>query len=169
MTVLHLRTIKLRSGEEHRSEQEIELEPLRLGGQRYLPVPDKVAAELVVTRASTGTVFQLSFLGRLHGPCFRCLNETVVQEQISAREYQATNPEGSDELQTPYLEDGKLDLSGWARDALVLALPNKILCRPDCEGLCPVCGKDLNLEWHTHDETQPDPRWAGLAEIRDKL
>ena len=73
MTVLNLRTIKLRSGEEHRREQEIELEPLMLGGQRYLPVPDKVPAELAVSKASTGTVFELSFVGRLHGPCFRCL------------------------------------------------------------------------------------------------
>jgi uncharacterized protein len=169
VTVLNLRTIRLRSGEEHRSEQEIELEPLMLGGQRYLPVPAKVPAELDVTRASTGTVFELAFTGRLHGPCFRCLEETAVEERIRAREYQATNPEGSDELRTPYLEDDRLDLSAWARDALVLALPDKILCRPDCAGLCPVCGKDLNKEWHTHDETQPDPRWAALEELRNKL
>ena len=169
MTVLNLRTIKLRSGEEHRTEQEIELEPLTLGGQRYLPVPAKVPAEVAVSRASTGTVFELAFTGRLYGPCFRCLAETVVEERIAAREYQANNPDGSDELRTPYLEDGKLDLSAWARDALVLALPGKILCRPDCAGLCPVCGKDLNVEWHTHDDSEPDPRWAALSELRDKL
>ena len=169
MTLLHLRTIKLRSGDEHRSEQEIELEPLTLGGQRYLPVPNKVPAELAVNRASTGTLFDLSFLGRLHGPCFRCLAETVVEEQISSREYQATNPDGSDELQTPYLEDDKLDLSAWARDALVLALPGKILCRPDCAGLCPVCGRDLNVEPHDHEETVVDSRWAALAELKDRL
>jgi uncharacterized protein len=169
VSVLNLRTIKLRSGEEHRSEQEIELEPLILGGQRYLPVPAKIPAELDVTRASTGTVFELAFTGRLHGPCFRCLEETVIEEQIRAREYQATNPEGSDELRTPYLEDDRLDLTAWARDALLLALPDKILCRPECAGLCPVCGKDLNVEWHTHDDVQPDPRWAALEELRNKL
>jgi uncharacterized protein len=169
VTQLHLRSIKLRSGEEYRDEEQIELEPLILGGQRYLPVPDKVPAEVAVSRASTGTVFQLAFTGRLYGPCFRCLEETAIEENIAVREYQATNPEGSDELRTPYLVDGKLDLSAWARDALVLALPDKILCRPDCAGLCPVCGKDLNVEWHTHDDVQPDPRWAALGELRDKL
>jgi uncharacterized protein len=169
VTVLNLRTIRIRSGEEHRSEQEIELEPLTLGGQRYLPVPAKVPAELAVSKASTGTVFDLSFGGRIHGPCFRCLAETAVEERVSAREYQANNPEGSDELRTPYLDQGKLDLSAWARDALVLALPDKILCRPDCAGLCPVCGKDLNLEWHTHDDVEPDPRWAALAELKERL
>ena len=169
MTVFNLRNIRLRSGEELTSEQEIDLEPLRLGGQRYIPVPERIPAELTVSRASTGTVFGLRFVGRLHGPCFRCLTETVVEEQVDAREYQATSPGGSDELRTPYVADNRLDLSAWARDALVLGLPDKILCRPDCAGLCPVCGKDLNVEWHTHDEVEPDPRWAVLSELREKL
>jgi uncharacterized protein len=132
-------------------------------------VPGKVAAQLSVSRASTGTVFELDFRGRFHGPCFRCLDETVVEERVTAREYQATNPEGSDELRNPYLEDDRLDLSSWARDAFVLALPDKILCRPDCAGLCPVCGKDLNLEPHTHEEAEADPRWSALAELKDRL
>lgn len=169
MTIFDLRTIKLRSGEEYRGEQEIELEPLRLAGQRYLPVPDKIPAELAIARASTGTVFELSFAGRLHGPCFRCLNETAIEERIAAREYQANSPGESEELRSPYLEDDRLDLSAWARDALVLSLPAKILCRPDCAGLCPVCGKDLNVEPHTHEEIETDSRWAALAELKDRL
>ncbi|MDX6491472.1 MAG: hypothetical protein QOD43_1717 [Gaiellaceae bacterium] len=168
MTTLNLRTIKLRSGEQFRDEQEIELEPLELGGQRYLPVPQKVPAELTITRASTGTVFELSFHVRLHGPCYRCLEDAVLDLPISAREYQATTPE-SDEMRTPYLEDDRLDLSAWARDALALELPDKILCKSDCAGLCPVCGKDLNAEPHEHDEPQPDTRWSALAELKDRL
>ena len=69
MTTLNLRTIKLRSGEQFRDERLIQLEPLELGGQRYLPVPQEVPAELTITRASTGTVFELRFRVRLHGPC----------------------------------------------------------------------------------------------------
>ena len=168
MTTLNLRTIKLRSGEQFRDELEIELEPLELGGQSYLPVPQKVPAEVTITRASTGTVFELDYRVRLHGPCYRCLEDAVLELPISAREYQATTPE-SDEMRTPYLDDDKLDLSGWARDALALALPDKILCKPDCAGLCPVCGKDLNAEPHEHDEPQADSRWAALAELKDRL
>ena len=168
MTTLNLRTIKLRSGEQFRDELEIELEPLELGGQNYLPVPQKVPAEVTITRASTGTVFELSYRMHLHGPCYRCLEDAVLELPISAREYQATTPE-SDEMRTPYLEDDKLDLSGWARDALALALPDKILCKPDCAGLCPVCGKDLNAEPHEHEELQADSRWAALAELKDRL
>jgi Predicted metal-binding, possibly nucleic acid-binding protein len=72
-------------------------------------------------------------------------------------------------LLTPYLDEDRLDLSAWARDAVALALPEQILCRPDCAGLCPLCGKDLNAEPHTHDEEQADSRWAALAELRDRL
>jgi uncharacterized protein len=168
MTTLNLRTIKLRSGEQFRDGREIELEPLELGGQRYLPVPQKVPAELTVTRASTGTVFELGFRVRLHGPCYRCLEDATLELPISAREYQATSPE-SDEMLTPYLENDQLDLSSWARDALALALPDKILCKTDCAGLCPICGKDLNAEPHAHDEPEPDSRWSALAELKNKL
>jgi uncharacterized protein len=168
MTTLNLRTIKLRSGEQFREEQEIQLEPLELGGQRYLPVPQEVPAELTITRASTGTVFELAFRVRLHGPCYRCLEDAMLEVPISAREYQATNPE-SDEMRTPYLENDRLDLSAWARDALALELPDKILCKPDCAGLCPVCGKDLNVEPHDHGEPEPDSRWSALAELKNKL
>ena len=169
MRSFNLRQVKLRSGEEYRDEIELELEPFELGGERYLPVPEKVPAELVVTKASTGTVFELRFNTRLHGPCYRCLGDAVLDLPISAREYQATNPEGSDELRTIYLKDDNLDLATWARDAVALELPDKILCSPDCAGLCAVCGKNLNDEPHTHDEAPSDSRWAALESLREQL
>jgi uncharacterized protein len=169
VTTLNLRALKLRPGEEYRDELEIALEPLELGGQRYLPVPEKVSAGVVVSRVASGTVFSLSFRARLHGPCYRCLEDAVLDVDVSSREYQATNPEESEELQTPYVEDERLDLSAWARDALSLMLPDKILCRPDCAGLCPVCGRDLNFEPHEHEEETVDPRWAALGDLKDRL
>ena len=169
VTTLDLRSLRVRSGEQFRDEQSIELEPFELGGQRYLPVPQNVPAELTITRASTGTLFELSFHVRLHGPCFRCLDDAALDLPISAREYQATAPEGDEELRTPYLENDRLDLSAWAHDVLALALPDKILCRADCAGLCPVCGKNLSAEPHQHDENDSDPRWSALAELRDRL
>jgi len=168
MKSFSLRTFRLRPGEQHRDEIEVELEPFELGGQRYLPVPGTVPAELTVTRASTGTVFELRFDAGLHGPCFRCLEDAVLDLPISAREYQATSPE-DEELRTPYVENDRLDLSAWARDALALELPDKILCKSDCAGLCPVCGKNLSREPHDHGEPEPDSRWSALAELKDRL
>jgi len=169
MTTFNLRRLKLRSGEQFRDELEVELVPLLLGGSEYLPVPERVGAELTVTKATTGSIYQLSFRARLHGPCFRCLRDTAIDESVDAREYQASNPGSDEELRSPYITDDTLDLSAWARDALALGLPLQILHSPDCAGLCPVCGKDLNEEPHTHDEVAADPRWAALDELRRQL
>ena len=169
VTTFSLRTLRLRPGEEHRDAHDVGLAPLEYGGQRYLPVPETVTAELVITRATTGTMFEVHFEARIHGPCVRCLDDAVVDIPIDAREYHAANPGGDEELKTPYLDEDRLDLSAWARDAIALALPEKILCRADCAGLCPVCGKNLNIEPHEHDESVSDGRWAALAELRERL
>jgi len=168
MTFFDLRRAKLRPGEEHREQLEVELPAFEFGGQRYLPVPEQVPALLAVARAVTGTVFRLEFTARLHGPCYRCLGDAVLDVPIRATEYQASSPD-DEELRTPYLVDSRLDVSAWARDAVALALPDKILCRPDCAGLCPECGKNLNDEPHTHEETAVDPRWAALEALRDDV
>ena len=168
MTTFSLRQAKLRSGEQFRDEVEVQLSPLVLGGQEYLPVPAHVPAELTITRATTGTVFELAFRAGLHGPCFRCLCDTVLELPIRAREYQAAKPGGDEELRSPYVAENVLDLSSWARDALALELPDKILHSPDCAGLCAVCGKDLNLEPHVHEDAEPDPRWAALDALREQ-
>jgi uncharacterized protein len=168
MTTFDVRRLRLRSGEERRDEVDVRIEPLEFGGQRYVSVPEELPTDLTIQRASTGTVFELRFRARLHGPCQRCLEDAVLEQPISVREYQATNAD-TEELRTPYLDDDVLDLTAWARDALVLSLPVQILCRPDCAGLCPVCGKNLNVEPHEHEEEQVDGRWAALAELRDRL
>ena len=167
MTTFDLRKLRLRSGDQARERVEIELEPLVLGGQAYQPQPNAALAELTVTRASSGTVLELALDVSLEGPCFRCLTDAELPVSLRLREYEATKPEG-DEEQTEYLEDDRLDLSAWTHDAIVLALPDKILCRPDCAGLCPVCGKDLNLEPHEHSEERLDPRWEKLSQLREE-
>jgi uncharacterized protein len=168
MTSFNLRHVKLRPGEEHREALDVELPAFEFGGQRYLPVPEEVESLLVVTRATTGTVFTLAFTVRLHGPCYRCLEDAVLELPIAVTEYQATAPD-DEELTTPYVADEQLDVTAWARDAIALALPNKILCRPECAGLCAVCGKNLNEEPHVHDEETADPRWDALEALKDKL
>ena len=167
MTSFSLRQVKLRPGEQHREEVEVELAALNYGGQRYIPVPESVPAALEITRANTGTVFTLRFTARLYGPCYRCLGDATLDVPIFAREYQAEDPE-DEQMTTQYVTGGNLDVSQWARDAIALALPDKILCRPDCAGLCGECGKNLNEEPHTHEEEHGDPRWAALEALRER-
>ncbi len=166
MTSFSLRQVKLRPGEQYRDELEIELTAFEFGGQRYVPVPEKVPAGFEITRANTGTVFTLTFTTRLHGPCYRCLGDAVLEVPISAREYQAEDPE-DEQMASQYISGGNLDVSQWARDAIGLALPDKILCRADCAGLCAECGKNLNEEPHVHEEETADPRWAALESLRE--
>jgi uncharacterized protein len=168
MTSFDLRGAKLCPGEEHREALDVDLPAFEFGGQRYIPVPEQVPALLVVTRAMSGTVFGIEFTVRLHGPCYRCVGDAVLEVPIKAREYQDEEPD-DDELRTPYLEANTLDVSSWARDAVALALPEKILCRPDCAGLCPECGKNLNDEPHEHEAVTVDPRWAALDALKDQL
>jgi uncharacterized protein len=167
MTTFDLRKLRLRSGDQTREHVEIELDPLVLGGQSYEPRPNPAPAELAVTRASSGTVLELALDVTLDSPCFRCLQDAELALQLRLREYEATKPESDDE-RTEYLEDERIDLSAWAHDAIALALPDKILCRPDCAGLCAVCGKDLNAEPHEHVEERIDPRWEKLSELQQQ-
>jgi uncharacterized protein len=170
MTTLDLRRLGLRPGEQHRERRAVELEAYGLAGQRYEPDPSQPDAELTITRTTDGLVLELVLAARLEGPCFRCLADTAVALRVRGREYQAgRGAQDDEELRTPYVEDDTLDVSRWARDAIALALPGKILCREDCAGLCAVCGRDLNLEPHVHEEAAGDPRWGALAELRDRL
>jgi uncharacterized protein len=169
MTVFNIRTVRLQSGDQFRDVKEVDLEPLELGGQRYVPIPESPEAVLTLTRVSSGLMLELELDVRLVGPCVRCLGDAGLDVSVNDRQYQATDPEDDEELRTPYLQDDRLDLSAWARDAVALSLPDQILCRLDCAGLCPVCGGDLNAEPHEHENEGGDERWAKLAELRDKL
>jgi uncharacterized protein len=167
VTTFDLRTLRLRGGDQSRERVEIELDPLVIAGQTYEPQPNPAPAELTVTRASSGTVLELAVDVSIEGPCFRCLDDAALPLSLRLREYEATRPESDDE-RTEYLADDRLDLSAWTRDAIALALPEQILCRPDCAGLCPVCGKDLNAEPHEHAEERIDPRWEALSRLREE-
>lgn len=167
MTRFSLRRLRLRSGESHADAVSIELEPFDLGGQRYLPVPQEVGSALTITRATTGLDLRLAFAVRLHGPCMRCLADASLDVTVDAREYHAAEAGAGEELRSDYVVDEQLDLSAWARDAVALALPVQILHDPGCLGLCPVCGKDLNVEPHEHEDESLDPRWSALEQLRE--
>jgi uncharacterized protein len=161
-----LRNLRLRPGEEHRETLSVRIDPLRFGGETYTATPADVPVELVVQRATSGDVFRVRFHTRLEGPCMRCLAPAGLDVDVDAQEYEARDHTGDDELRSEYVVDGELDVATWARDLISLSVPDQILCRADCAGLCPVCGKDLNVEPHEHAEAATDPRWAALEALR---
>ena len=168
MTTFDLRRTKLRPGEQFRTEVPVRLEPFELGGELYRPDPESPTARLAITRTGSGTVFELSFTVRLLGACMRCLGEAVVEAEVEAREYDERAAE-AEELRSAYVEDDRLDLGAWARDALSLSVPEQILCRRDCAGLCAGCGANLNEEECRCGPPEPDTRWSKLSELKERL
>jgi uncharacterized protein len=164
--ILDLARLSLTSGEAKRLDLNVSLEDLTFGGERYSVLPAAVPVRLDVSRTTgLGYALRLRFAATLAGPCMRCLADAEPTFEVDARE--VSQPGGGDELQSPYVDGEELDLSAWARDALALALPAQLLCRPDCAGLCPICGADLNEAGPDHaHESEPDPRWEKLRELR---
>ena len=164
--VFELEPLALRSGEGRRFELQVPAGQLPPGLSDYAVTPQRMDAVLDVSRTTqSGYALRLRFSATLTGPCMRCLEPAAPPLEVDAREVNI--PGGGEELTSPYVDDaGDLDLAAWARDAIVLAVPDQILCRPDCAGLCPICGVDLNAEPDHAHEREPDPRWAALRDLK---
>ncbi|MGH2915098.1 MAG: YceD family protein [Solirubrobacteraceae bacterium] len=163
---IDLGALRLSSGGGRRLGLAVSLAPLELGGERYEIERQPLPVSLDVSRTTgEGFALRLRFAAHLTGPCVRCLAVAAPVFEADARE--VDQPGEGEELESPYLHDGVLELGAWARDALALIVPAQILCRPDCAGLCPECGADLNLAapGHAH-ERPPDARWAKLSQLR---
>jgi uncharacterized protein len=163
-TIIDLSRLSLAHGEGKRLEMPVALEPFEVGGQTYTGNPPSPKVRLDVSRPSNGFAFRLTFPVHLEGPCMRCLEPGALDLEVEAREVDQGGTEDP-ELRSPYVADDELDIGRWAHDATMLALPTRFLCRPDCAGLCPVCGESLNDNPHEH-ESAADPRWAALKNLK---
>jgi uncharacterized protein len=166
-TIVDLARLSLSHGEGKRLDLPVRIDPLELGGQTYVSSPESVKARLDLSRPSGGYAFRLRFPLRIEGPCMRCLEPASLEAEVDAREVDQHNTD-DEELRSPYVVDDELDIGRWAHDAAVLATPTRLLCRPDCAGLCPVCGQSLNdadPADHQH-ESGVDPRWEKLNELK---
>ena len=153
----------LSSGEARQLVLDVPVDELSFGGQTY-SAGGGADARLDVSRTTSGYALRLRFEVRLSGPCMRCLEDARAGVIVDAREIE--QPGDSEELRSPYVEGTVVDLRGWARDALALALPTQIFCRQECLGLCALCGANLNAEPQHAHEREPDPRWAKLSELK---
>ena len=170
---VNLDRLGLLSGQAKQLELEVGIGSIDLGGHQYGVIPDPVSVRLDASRTVAGYALRLRFEAEVDGPCMRCLEPAAVHFPVDVREVDqpsALDEEDEDtdgELSSPYVDGGELDISGWARDALVLDLPDPILCREECAGLCPVCGEQLaGSEPGAHDhDAGGDPRWAALRQL----
>lgn len=73
------------------------------------------------------------------------------------------------DMDVGFFQDFKIDLRQVAVEQVVLEIPMKPICRPDCKGLCPQCGADRNAGKCSCPTEQSDSRWAALADLKEKL
>jgi len=115
---------------------------------------------------------------RLELPCARCLDPVI---QDVARPFDLLyRPLGTDagneelsvtaaEAEIGYYQGEGVLLEDALREQVLLAVPLKVVCREDCKGLCPTCGKNRNTEPCSCAPLAGDPRWSPLKELREKL
>jgi uncharacterized protein len=104
------------------------------------------------------------------GECVRCLDPITRSVEVTLQELYAypgrERDFADDDTEMPELEGDLIDLEPVLRDAVVLALPLRPLCRDDCPGLCADCGARL-ADDPAHGHEAADPRWAALQGLLD--
>src|SRR5579871_2220969 len=107
---LDLASLRLAPGEGRRLKLEVEIEPLRLGGEGYVCEPARVPVRLEVSRmVGHGYALRLELRAALAGPCMRCLEPAAPEVDVDARE--VDRPGGGEELASPYMEHEVLDVA----------------------------------------------------------
>jgi uncharacterized protein len=102
--------------------------------------------------------------------CSRCLGDFWQPVNIRFTEMFIYHPvqNSPDNLEQLLPSDGSIDLTPIIRDYTVLDIPISQVCKPECKGLCPVCGTNLNEEDCGHRQESIDPRMAGLKALLEE-
>ena len=109
-----------------------------------------------------------------HLNCDCCANasnqryEAELEVVILCSPVQGTRDVGTDDAWVIHQQRGPVGLDEAIREAVFLHEPQRVLCRPDCKGLCPNCGIDRNEGDCDCTAEEIDPRWAALRELRDR-
>lgn len=109
-----------------------------------------------------------SLRATLRGPCRRCLNpvDQEFEEHMAVLYAPPEEIQGADEDVRPLEPLGHLlDVTDAVREEAILGAPRYVLCDPDCKGLCPRCGANLNETECDCASEEPDPRWNALREL----
>jgi DUF177 domain-containing protein len=151
--------------------------------KQVAPLTVEGRADLIEETHGPRTVVQdirlrASYSGEFEIACARCL--TPVHKKLDGQFDLLFRPLGADagapersisasETEIGYYQKSSLMLEDVLREQVLLALPTRTLCREDCKGLCPRCGRDLNTETCTCDSAPADPRWSALSDLASRL
>lgn len=149
-------------------ETSLDLRDMRFGED--CPVKEPVTAKGTVRNTAGVLVLETELRTVLHGVCDRCAAEYVRPVSYPVRAVLTTELENEDEADewTFLLEDDTADLDEILTTAFVLNMDSKLLCKPDCKGLCFRCGRNLN-DGPCSCRPETDPRLAVLGQLlKDK-
>lgn len=165
--LLDLKEIIHESGASVSFSESVDLSDLQFG--TCYPVKEPVIARGAVRNTAGVLVMQGTISTCLHGVCDRCAGEfsreieipldVVLVEELS-------NEDSEDEWVFP-LEADAADMEEIVRTVFVLNMDSKLLCKPDCQGLCCRCGKNLN-DGSCGCQKELDPRFAALRQLLEK-
>lgn len=124
-----------------------------------------LTGSFTATRTTEGIYIQGQLQSALSMECVRCLEETIVPVDISLDELFYYPPHHAPPGEPFVGEDGMIDLGPLVRELSLLGVPIKVLCRPDCLGLCQECGANLNYVDCDCAEEEIDPRLAALQQL----
>ena len=144
-----------------------EAESLDVEGRKF-PVDPGEGLRMTVTNIGNGQV-RLAAAGviKITMPCDRCLSDVKVPIDIDF-DYTVIEPDGFNEIddeQSIFMDGYDLDCELILHNELIMGLPMKVLCKDDCKGLCPVCGRNRNEGECGCDTFVPDPRMAAIQDI----
>lgn len=129
----------------------------------HVPEGEPVHVEVDLESLNEGLVVKGRTEAPWVGECRRCLRPVAARLTSPILEVYETDPS---EGETQPLDGTEIDLEPVAREAVLLELPLAPLCADDCAGLCPRCGADRNEVACGCVVDEPDPRWAGLEDLR---
>ena len=162
MFKLELEGIFNRVGEHLTLDREADFSELFPDGETLFPEPAHIRGSI---RNTAGVVYSDATLeADLHTVCDRCACEVVRHLTVPVVHTFVTEVQNEETDDYIILPDMTLDLDALAGEDLVLELPSKVLCKEDCKGLCPQCGKNLN-DGPCDCKEPVDPRLAGLLAL----
>ncbi|MGW8250286.1 MAG: YceD family protein [Anaerolineales bacterium] len=121
-----------------------------------------------VTRAAQGLLVHVKLQALLHTECVRCLSEFRQPLSTDFTELYAFSRKSITDSELILPEDAHINLRPLIREYMLLDIPIKPLCSPDCKGLCLICGENLNEGVHDHSPEPIDPRLSILKSLLDE-
>ncbi|MGE5453877.1 MAG: YceD family protein [Methylocystaceae bacterium] len=118
---------------------------------------------------TTGNVIRMygKMEGVLRVSCARCLKEFNIPLQSSFTVDLTQGKTGEDTGETYNIQGNEIDIEPILMEQILFNLPLGLVCSTECQGLCPVCGQDLNLNSCQCQATQIDPRWDALKKLME--